>query len=131
MKQASSTFKKLLQKYYFPVFVFLALAVYSAQQLELTVPTRINNYLNDFLCMPIVLKICLYVVRYVKSNDYLKLPLLLQISVTLVFILYFEVVLPSFDTRYTADLLDLIAFTAGLLFFMGVEGWERKEGPLN
>ena len=127
MNNSSTTFKKLVHKYYFPVFVLLALAVYSAQQLEFPVPTRINNYLNDFLCMPIVLKICLYVVRYVKSDYHIKLPLLLQISLTLVFILYFEVVLPSFDARYTADLLDLVAFTAGLLFFMGVEGWGKKK----
>ena len=84
----------------------------------------LNNYLNDFLCMPLVLKTCQYVVRYVKSDDRIKLPLPLQISATLLSIIYFEGVLPSMDVRYTTDLLDLVAYAAGLLFFIGVEGFD-------
>ena len=120
-------FVKLIKKYYFPLFVLLALAVYLAQRLDIYLPEGINNYLNDFLCMPIVLKICLYAVRYVKSDDHIKLPLPLQILVTLLFIIYFEVVLPNINARYTTDLWDLVAYSAGLLFFIGVEGWERKK----
>lgn len=125
MKRTFSTVLETTKKNYFPVFIILAATIYFAQHLGVTLPEPVNNHLNDFLCMPLVLKTCLYSVRYVKSDDCIQLPLLLQISTALLFIIYFEGVLPSFDARYTADPLDVIAYIAGLLFFMGIEGWER------
>ncbi len=122
-----NTFRKTVKKYYFPVFLILGAFVYFLQRLTTALPELVNNHLNDFLCMPIVLKIGLYSVRYVKSDRRLKLPLLLQVLVTLVFIIYFEGVLPNATERYTADVLDILAYTLGLLFFMGMEGFETRK----
>ncbi len=125
MKKAYSSVIEPLKTYYFPFFIILAATIYLAQRLDSFLPELVNNHLNDFLCMPLVLKTCLYGVRHVKSDDRIQLPLLLQISITVVFIVYFEVVLAGIDPRYTADPLDVLAYTAGLVFFMAIEGWER------
>ena len=102
--------------------VILALIVYTAQRLGLYIPELVNNYLNDLLCIPIVLKLCLYVVRYVKSDEQVKIPLALQLLITVMFIIYFENVLPKINPRYTSDILDVFAYVAGLFLFMLLEG---------
>lgn len=126
MEKNRNTFRNLIKEYYFPVFIFLGVSVYLLQWFNVSLPELVNNHLNDVLCMPIVLKISLYSVRFIKSEKRIKLPLLLQILVTLIFIIYFEGVLPITHQRYTADFLDVVAFTLGLLFFIGVEGFENK-----
>lgn len=125
MSYSRHIFIKRIQKYYFPVLVTLASTVYLMQRLDIYIPEFINNYLNDFLCLPIVLKVCLYAVRYIKSNESAVIPLPLQISITLLFIIYFESVLPRFNARYTGDILDLIAYSGGLFLFMLIEGQVR------
>lgn len=126
MKKNHTPFRNLIRAYYFPVFAFLGLSVYLLQRFHVALPELVNNYLNDFLCMPIVLKVCLYGVRFIKSEKRIQLPLLLQILLTLLFIIYFEGVLPISHERYTADYLDIIAYTLGLIFFIRVEGYEHK-----
>lgn len=126
MKKNHTPFRNLIRAYYFPVFALLGALVYLLQRFHVALPELVNNHLNDFLCMPIVLKVCLYSVRFIKSEKRIQLPLLLQISLTLLFIIYFEGFLPISHERYTADFLDIIAYTLGLLFFIGVEGYEHK-----
>lgn len=95
--------------------------VYTAQQLALPLPRLINNYGNDLLCMPIVLKICQYAIRYVKNNKQLIIPVKLGLTLTLFYALYFEWLLPRYNDRYTADGLDVLCYFLGLLFFMWME----------
>ncbi|WP_133685759.1 hypothetical protein [Maribacter spongiicola] len=118
-------FKTIVKKYYFPVFIITGLLVYLLQRYNADIPTLINNYLNDFLCMPIVLKIGLFSIRYIKSDEHIVLPLPLQIITTFLFIIYFEVVLPSYNERYTADILDVAAYSLGLILFIGIEGFQK------
>lgn len=75
--------------------------------------------------MPIVLKIGLFSIRYIKSDEHIVLPLPLQIITTFLFIIYFEVVLPSYNERYTADILDVAAYSLGLILFIGIEGFQK------
>ncbi len=119
-------FKTIVKKYYFPVFIITGLLVYLLQRYNADIPILINNYLNDFLCMPIVLKIGLCSVRYIKSDEHIVLPLPLQIIMTFLFIIYFEVVLPSYNERYTADMLDVVAYSLGHIFFINVEGFQKE-----
>lgn len=103
------------------MFVLLGLAVYVSQLVQWPLNSFVNNYLNDFLCMPIVLKICLKVVRFIRSDDRLQLPLLLCFTVTLLFAVYFEGYLPHVSARYTQDFWDLVCYAAGMSLFLWLE----------
>ncbi len=93
-----------VQRFYLPVFCTVGLLVYLAQYYSFSIPELVNNYLNDFLCMPIVLKLCQYAVRFIKSDDQLKIPLKISaLHLRHLYAVYFEWVLPQFISRYTAD----------------------------
>lgn len=111
----------MLRRYYFPVMVAVALGVYLTQIYEGRLPMWANNHLNDFLCMPIVLKVCQSAVRYLKSDRRLTLPWQLQTTLALVFCLYFEGYLPPVSTRYTADLWDMVMYALGTGVFYQLE----------
>ena len=116
---------KFIKQYYFPFFLLLASLVYAAQRLGIHLPELVNNHLNGFLCIPLVLKIALYAGRYIKSDS------TLQICVTVLYCIYFEVLLPKVNDRYTGDVLDVIAYFLGLLVFGYIEkrrGWEFWNG---
>ncbi len=114
-------FLKHIKDYYFPVFVGMAILIYIAQQYSFALPALLNNYVNDFLCMPIVLKICQYTVQRLKSDGNLQLPIGLAFTLSLFYALYFELVLPKFNTRYTTDWMDVALYGFGFLFFITIE----------
>lgn len=110
-----------IRRFYFLVFVGIASAVYIAQQLSFHLPHLINNYLNDLLCMPIVLKICQYAVRFIKKDQHIVIPIKISFTLTVLYALYFEFLLPKFNNRYTADAIDIILYFMGLFFFFWIE----------
>ncbi|MFS4416408.1 hypothetical protein [Maribacter sp. 2307ULW6-5] len=116
--------------WYFPIFLVLAASVYTAQRLELALPWWANNHLNNLLCMPLVLKMCQYGLRYVKSDAALKIPLALSFALTLCYSLYFEVWLPGRDPRYTADVVDVLLYFLGMAFFHLVENYRDNPKPV-
>lgn len=110
-------------KYYFPAIVVFAFGVYILQHYNIKLPKIINNYLNDFLLLPMVLKICQSLLRYVKSHQYLKLPYTFCFFIALTYSIFFEIMVPEYSIRYTADFWDVIAYFLGLLFFFLIEGY--------
>ncbi|MFD0796245.1 hypothetical protein ACFQZJ_02140 [Maribacter chungangensis] len=110
-----------IRRWYFLVFACIAIVVYGAQQLSFPLYHPINNYLNDLLCMPIVLKLCQYAVRSIKRDEHLNIPVKLSVTVTILYAIYFEVLLPKFNDRYTADFIDVILYFIGLVFFIWME----------
>jgi hypothetical protein len=109
------------KRFYFPVFVVIALLMYMMQHLSIPLPTLINNHLNDLLCMPIVLKICQYVVRHIRNDTAVQIPIRIALTLTLFYALYFELILPKFNERYTADMIDVGLYSIGFVFFIGIE----------
>jgi len=103
----------LFKQPYFIIFFGVFLVVYTLQKLQIPLPLWINNYVNDFLCMPVVLSICLAVIRTLKKDNKLFLPLSAILSLTIFYAIYFEYYLPKVNVRYTADWLDV------LLYFFG------------
>ena len=110
-----------MAKFYLPLFCVVAFTVYLAQRYSASLPELANNYLNDLLCMPIVLKICQYAVQFIKSDKQLKIPIKISFTLTVLYAIYFELVLPQFHSRYTADGMDVILYFLGLLFFLWIE----------
>jgi hypothetical protein len=114
-------FVLVIKRFYLPAFYVLALMVYLAQQLMIILPLTVNNYLNDLLCMPIVLKICQYAIRFIRRDKHLNIPVNISLTLTVLYSLYFELLLPLFHSRYTADAIDVVLYFLGLLFFLWIE----------
>lgn len=83
--------------------------------------TFINNYLNDFLFVPIVLSLIQFLVRKIKNNKQFKIPTSAIIMIVIYYSLYFEYFMPKLNQRYTADLFDVLMYILGGLFFYLVE----------
>jgi hypothetical protein len=102
------------------IFYFSVLgasALYVSQQLQLPLPNWMYFYINDFLCMPIVLSLCLAISRIIKKTETLYVPLLVVLILTTYFTIYFEWLLPSVSTRYTFDIIDISLYYLGSLLF--------------
>lgn len=116
-----------ITKIYFPIFVMIGGLVYGLQHSGFSLPWYLNYYLNDFLCMPIVLFLCQYGVRKIKGDSHIKLPFSLLVIVTVGFAVYFEYWLPNQNPRYTADAVDVLLYFMGLLFFYSLENKVSKK----
>ena len=115
-----------IQRHYFWVFSIIALSVYSLQKFSIPIPYLFQNYLNDLLCIPIVLKVCQYVIRYIKSDKKIHLSFIQILTVCLGYALYFEWYLPLHNPRYTADGIDILMYFIGGIFFYFIERYSNK-----
>src|SRR5690554_264037 len=114
----------------------IAAAVYICQRLHIALPSLINNYLNDFLCMPIVLIITQLLARKIKKDKQYIIKNHLIILIVLYYSVYFEYYLPKVNARYTADFIDVILYALGGFVFYFLENSSlgkkgNKQKPLN
>jgi hypothetical protein len=98
-----------------------ALFVYSNQWFQLPYPDWISFYVNDFLCMPLVLLFILAVLRYFKKKEDYQIPFLFIISLTLYYSWFFEAYLPRHNGRYTSDPIDVVLYFCGSFLFYTVQ----------
>lgn len=104
--------------FYFMCSLVLGTTIYLFQRFDIALPEIINNYLNDFLIIPIILTSCLHLLRWSKNdkNYQISLPVILYLC-TLYSVL-FEYYFPKVMERYTADIIDVgLYFTSGILFY--------------
>lgn len=105
--------------YYFIASVVIGSLIYIAQKLLIKLPTFVNNYVNDFLIIPIVLTICLFVLRWSRNDKNYQVSLGVIFYICVLYSVLFEVILPKYYTRYTTDVLDVILyFAGGFVFFV-------------
>lgn len=103
-----------------PIFLFIsavAITIYLAKLGDVPLPNWMYFYLSDLLCMPIVLSVCLAIVRIAKKNTFLYIPLGAIIALTVYYAMYFEWILPQYNTRYTADVIDVVLYSIGSSLF--------------
>jgi len=96
---------------------FLGLLIYIFQSFEIYLPKIINNYLNDFLIIPIVLFSCLSVLRITRNNKSFVLSLPIILYVCFMYSILFEFVFPNYLARYTKDYIDMMLYFAGGFIF--------------
>lgn len=102
----------------FSLFLIVFLIIEFRSFLQISIPDWLLFYGKDFLCMPIVLTICLTAVRFLKKDQSINLTLFTVLSLCTFYSIYFEAYLPKVHSRYTADLLDVIMyFSGGFLFY--------------
>lgn len=106
-----------VSKILYLLLVLIAMIIYVLQRFEVALPPVINNYLNDLLCMPIVLGAVTFVIRNLKKDKTYQLSLFFVLFMAGYYSFYFEYYLPKVNVRYTADWIDVV------LYFMGSIGF--------
>lgn len=77
-----------------------------------------DAYLDDLLCMPVVLSLSLAAMRFLYGKPALTNA---QILFTLIYCsILFEVLLPMISSTYTGDILDVVLYAFGAWFFARV-----------
>ncbi|WP_210463635.1 hypothetical protein [Rufibacter roseolus] len=116
---ASSVVGRLNWATFSPLFCALA-AIYLAHRtiawLQLPRAYWIRFYLDDLLCLPLLLTVTLFLMRmlYGPQVRFTKY----HIGFVVVYVsLVFELILPRFMPRYTGDLLDGALYAIGGWFF--------------
>ncbi|HLS29519.1 MAG TPA: hypothetical protein VK021_01540 [Flavobacteriaceae bacterium] len=102
---------------YVGISLVLFLTVEGMRFFSIAAPNWMFHYLNDFLVIPIVGLICLYVVWWLKKDRTIRLDIFSIATLVVIYSLYFEVYLPKYSERYTADILDVVCYASGGVVF--------------
>ncbi|RDV14363.1 hypothetical protein DXT99_14660 [Pontibacter diazotrophicus] len=74
-------------------------------------------YLDDLLCLPLTLGLILTVQRVYFQNQTIVIPVRHIVFAVAAFSVCFELLLPLYKPLYTADVLDVMAYTLGAFIF--------------
>lgn len=92
--------------------------VYYRESVKLYLPWYVKDYLNDLLCLPLVLGLLCVIIRYMKNDSSFEFSKPFIFCLALYYSVYFEYYLPQVNLRYTADPIDvLLYFSGGFLFY--------------
>ena len=109
----------MVKRIIYIIMALTALSVYSMQKLNVSLPKFVNNYVNDLLCMPLVLGLLTFLIRYFKKDKYFSFLLAFVLLLATYYSIYFEYYLPKINPRYTADWIDvLLYFFSSIAFFI-------------
>ncbi len=102
------------------IFVFSTLLFVVNQLMEkqfgIFIPF-IHAYLDDLLCMPVVLTMTLYILQMLLKEERYRFSKSQVIIAIIYFSVMFELVLPAFSNKYTSDVMDIAAYSIGALVF--------------
>ena len=114
---------RLMNRYsktYFIISLFVGSLIYFLQKFtSIQLHWFLDNYLNDFLFIPILLFTCLVVLIWIKKDHRYQLSLPIILYVCAVVGISFEYVIPKYLVRYTADPIDVfLYFLSGFIFYL-------------
>ena len=115
-------FKKLL----YLILFLIALTIYAMQRLQMSLPTIINNYVNDLLFLPLTLGAITCIIRWLKKDVFFELSFVFVLLLSGFYSFYFEYYLPQFNSRYTADWIDVILYFSGAFAYFFIEKMEYR-----
>jgi len=122
----SSTIRSLNLFFSFLIFIFLI-----SQHLQYIRNTNpfFYSYLDDILCIPIVLYIASYIMRRIEKNrgDF-QFSNFHIITAVVVFSIVFEIILPSISMRYTDDIMDVLCYGLGGVVFTIMNRQNKTQG---
>ena len=116
----------MLKRIIYYVMALTALCIFTLQKLNVPLPSLVNNYLNDLLCLPLILGVLTFLIRYFKKDKFFTFPLAFVILLSTYYSVYFEFYLPKVNPRYTADWIDVILYFSSSIAFFLIQNNERK-----
>ena len=117
----------MLKRIIYYVMALTALCIFTLQKLNVPLPSLVNNYLNDLLCLPLILGVLTFLIRYFKKDKFFTFPLAFVILLSTYYSVYFEFYLPKVNPRYTADWIDVILYFSSSIAFFLIQNNERKK----
>lgn len=101
--------------YYYALVLFI---IHQLLQLgfQINIPF-LDNYLDPFLFIPIVLGLYLQERRLILKNDGFTFDKFKLIVLSLLLCIIVEVIFPLINPGYTFDLYDFVAYYAGAIYF--------------
>jgi len=87
----------------------------------LLLPEFIRYNFNDFLCLPIVLTLTVCILKRISHNKIIKLSPKLIFGEAILYSVMFELILPMWSLKYTADFMDVIMYFLGAYFYYGIQ----------
>ena len=108
---------KTFTNFYFIGFSLIWLIIYTSNLFGYQFYWPIQFYLLDLIAVPILAQIGLWWMRLIKGkrNELLSIWHIAFIVLSLSFV--FEIYMPKHQTRYTADVWDILMYFLGGLFF--------------
>ena len=103
--------------YYFIFSLIIGSLIYITQKTKIQLPNIINNYVNDFLIIPIILIPSLFILQWSRGDKNYRISFWIILYICGLYSLLFEFLIPQYHSRYTADLIDVILYFAGGLVF--------------
>lgn len=94
--------------------------------IEIGLPETVNSYLTDLICLPIILMICLNVVKFLKRDSEIELGILPIIIVFIEYSLIFEFIAPRNSNLYSGDIFDVLMYLMGAFFFYFLQSIKKK-----
>ena len=110
---------------YFVISLIVGTSIYIVQQTSFTLPSWINNYVNDFLIIPIILTPSLYLLRWSKNNREYTLPLSIVLYACGLYAVLFEWYFPQILERYTSDIIDVFLYFGSGIVFYGLQKYSK------
>lgn len=90
----------------------------------------INQYLADFLCLPVMLAMATILIRKIQNRPDFELNSWMICGVWIYVSLMFEAVLPSFSKRYTTDLFDVGMYAiGGMVYYLTAVKINKTKPP--
>ncbi len=83
-------------------------------------PAWSTSYLDDLVCLPLVLGFILLLQRIKAGSSGLVLPVTHGLAGLVLFSVWFEVILPGWSNRHTGDPWDAVLYGLGFIIFQGV-----------
>ncbi len=80
-------------------------------------PEFIRYNFNDFLCLPIILTLTVCILRFIKQDNTIKLAGALIFGEAVFYSLLFEIILPFYSIKHTADYRDVMMYFLGAFFY--------------
>lgn len=97
--------------------VFLYASVHILRSFRIYIPHFINGYLTDIICIPIVLTLCITTIRLVKKDPNYWPTAEATLSLTFLFCILFELILPKINSVFTSDPGDILSYFIGLFIY--------------
>ncbi|PJX20226.1 hypothetical protein CAP47_11900 [Psychroflexus sp. S27] len=104
--------------------VVLSFSYLVLNHLGVEFPAFIQFYFMDLLCMPVICGLVLFIIRFFVEDFYLTKWHV--ISLTIMYAIYFEVIMSPISERYTADVWDVVMYAIGSFLFYQVQRIELK-----
>jgi uncharacterized membrane protein AbrB (regulator of aidB expression) len=119
----------MYKKYYIPLVLCISAYVYQLGVKFNLINSNwfVKNHLSDLLCLPIILSIALLLIRKLKRWPYFYLSNGMVITSFISTSIIFEGILPTYDKKYTADILDVLFYCMGGLIFYAIQEQLKKE----